>query len=654
MDCVYDANHANYNSAYHNAATLDAMARSKIIATATRVRRDKDDPDITVLVAGNGVNVARVHMPADVRVTPLGVVTGAVTVTAVGPYGKKAHCTLAKQKPGHFHGTYTPNIVGSWVVTIRIDGKSVPGKRFTCNVYDPRKVKVFDTQPGILGRLCTFGVNTKEAGEGDLSVVVISPKGRIASRVRNEGLGKYRVSFSPEVVGMHKVFVNYNGDEIAESPFQIEVGNTSAISAHGKGLQRCRAGSRSTFKIKGCSGGDVKVTITGPSGASVPNITNVSGGNYVCEFTPFEAGDHEADVQYNGESIEGCPATIQVYDPRAVVIHGVDDGVVGQQCLFQIDVSQAGAGDVQIKILNHGRPVKWKLSSIEPNKLNVSFIPERAGPHDVTVTFEGDTVPGCPFRCNVIDPSRVVPIKHQPRVATAGRLTNFTVTTRDAGEGNTTFIITDPFGSVIPCRVENERHEVRAHWTPSDVGRHHVQVLFGGVEVPGSPFVVQSYDASKISLEDLDTNGRPGEMVEFTVNTEGAGEGDLKCHVAADGGATHVKSTVRKIAAERYAVTFRPESVGEHDVRVTYNGVDVPGTPFACNILNPDRVSVTGDGRKRVQLNTPYRFFVHTQGGGKGTVQCAVTGPGQVPVPCKLEDKHGGDFIGEFVPDAID
>ncbi|CAH1244913.1 FLNA [Branchiostoma lanceolatum] len=653
MDCLYDANHANYNSAYHNATTLDAAARSKIIATATRVRRDKDDPDITVLVAGNGVNVARVHMPADVRVTPLGVVNGSITVTAVGPYGTKAHCTLVKQKPGHYHGAYTPTIVGSWLVSIRIDGKAVPGKKFTCNVYDPRKVKVFDTQPGILGRLCTFGVNTREAGEGDLSVVVISPKGRIASRVRNEGLGKYRVSFSPEVVGMHKVFVNYNGDEIAESPFQIEVGNTSAISAHGKGLQRCRAGSRSTFKIKGCSGGDIKVTITGPSGATVPNITNVSGGNYVCEFTPFEAGDHEVDVQYNGESIEGCPTTIQVYDPRAVVIHGVDDGVVGQQCLFQVDVSQAGAGDVQIKILNHGRPVKWKLSSIEPNKLNVSFIPERAGPHDVTVTFEGDTVPGCPFRCNVIDPSRVAPIKHQPRVATAGRLTNFTVTTRDAGEGTTTFIITDPFGSVIPCRVENERHEVRAHWTPSDVGRHHVQVLFGGVEVPGSPYVVQSYDSSKISVEDLETTGRPGEMVEFTVNTEGAGEGDLKCHVTTEGGTSHVKSTVRKIAAERYAVTFRPESVGEHDVRVTYNGVDIPGTPFACNILNPDRVSVTGDGRKRVQLNSPYRFFVHTQGGGKGTVQCAVTGPGHVPVPCKLEDKHGGDFIGEFVPDAI-
>lgn len=52
------------------------------------------------------------------------------------------------------------------------------------------------------------------------------------------------------------------------------------------------------------------------------------------EFTPKLVGAYVVSVDYNGTSIQGSPCTVKCYDPRQVVVNGVQNANKGETVQF--------------------------------------------------------------------------------------------------------------------------------------------------------------------------------------------------------------------------------------------------------------------------------------------------------------------------------
>lgn len=70
-----------------------------------------------------------------------------------------------------------------------------------------------------------------------------------------------------------------------------------------------------------------------------------------------------------------------------------------------VDASAAGEGQLEISI-NEGE-VPNHVQVVGGGRCLVSFTPDVAKPHYIDIKFNGETVSGCPFVCNVSDTSRV-------------------------------------------------------------------------------------------------------------------------------------------------------------------------------------------------------------------------------------------------------
>ncbi len=60
-------------------------------------------------------------------------------------------------------------------------------------------------------------------------------------------------------------------------------------------------------------------------------------------------GEWQISILYDGEHIRGSPFSCFVYDANLVQVYGLDVGVVGQELKFNVNSSQAGRGDLNVR-----------------------------------------------------------------------------------------------------------------------------------------------------------------------------------------------------------------------------------------------------------------------------------------------------------------
>ena len=87
----------------------------------------------------------------------------------------------------------------------------------------------------------------------------------------------------------------------------------------------------------------------------------------------------------------------------------------------------------------------------------------------------------------------------EPRGIVAGKYTDFTVYTKDAGEGQVTVKVIDPRGGEdVDVIIEpQEEGEYFVEYQPVNTGKHTIKVMYGGQHIAASPFHV-TVDAPKV------------------------------------------------------------------------------------------------------------------------------------------------------------
>lgn len=92
--------------------------------------------------------------------------------------------------------------------------------------------------------------------------------------------------------------------------------------------------------------------------------------------------------------------------------------------LALVETSQAGPGNLEVTV-NGGR-VPTSAQAQGPHTYAISFTPREAIPHSVDLRFNGQDVPGSPFKCIVAPAARIIAPEALDKVS-VGKICTFAV-----------------------------------------------------------------------------------------------------------------------------------------------------------------------------------------------------------------------------------
>jgi len=243
----------------------------------------------------------------------------------------------------------------------------------------------------------------------------------------------------------------------------------------------------------------------------------------------------------------------------------------------------------------------------------------------------------------------------------AGKPATFELFAPGAKKGDVDVNIISPEKRHIPHKVVDSGNGVfRIEFTTVEVGSYVIDVTVAGLSVPNSPLIAKAYDASLIKVTDI-SDGVVADLSTFRVDASKAGEGQLEISIN-DG---DVPNAVQVLGGGKCLVTFTPEQAITHEIEVTFNNDQVPGSPFLCRVKDGDNLSVDGssgggiahvtvelDHLALVAVSQPAEFTIRVPEGADAELAVSVQGPVE-DIPVKVTGNVKNGFIAQFIPTAV-
>lgn len=596
---------------------------------------------------------------------------------------------------GTYRCEYVATGLGVHSVNIFFAGQSIPGSPFGVKVSpvcDARKVRASGRglQPsGVRVRdAADFRVYTEGAGEGNVDVKVIGPGG-VRETVKTKQIDAYtfEYTYQPKKEGRYVVMVSYGGQEIPNSPFEVNIGpyKETRIRAYGPGLKGGVVGYPALFTAE--TNGEVGTlgfSIEGPSQAKIECNDNGDGSADV-RYYPHAKGEYALHILCDNEDIPGSPYIANIlpntdYYPELVKCKGPGlekNGVVaGQTVDFRVDTRQAGDAPLDVTVTDSQyQQVPLEAKDNRNGTYDFSYRPTRGNKHTVQVNYGGVATENSPYRVFVSEPSVPGAVKvFGPGVERGVRpntATHFNIDCREAGPGELQIALTNSQGQDIPIDIRDNRNGTYTvdYQTPNP-GEHRVTILYAGAEIPQSPIVfpVQSnVDVTKVKVDGLEPSVFVDSPTDFVVDTRAlanlrkeakggagttgtTGDGKVMCVITNPSG-TRTDSFLRPLTDGTYKISYTPFEEGRHTIDLLYDGVPVPGSPFTVNVrrgCEPNKCQAFGPGLEHGLVNQVNTFTVETKGAGTGGLGLAVEGPSEAKITCK--DNRDGSCTVEYIP----
>ncbi|XP_076600524.1 filamin B a isoform X2 [Chaetodon auriga] len=634
--------------------TVEAMMEDKGDSTYRCTYRPTQAGPHAVTVTFGGMGIPK--SPFSVDVGP-----GEFTTSASCLKGLKNMVNMTLLEPTMIH-MITPACVFSLVCSACMPGAC----RATGRGLQPSGLRV--KQVG------DFKVDTKNAGSGDLKVLVKGPKGieEPVKQISSQD-GVFSYEYYPSSPGKYTVSITWGGQHIPKSPFEVTVGREAGpqqIRAWGPGLEGGIVGKPATFVVEsvGTDVGVLGFAIEGPSQAKI-ECEDQNDGSCDVRYWPTEPGEYAVHVTCDEEDIEHSPFMAYIVpdnntsDPDKVQAYGPGlektGCLVNQPAEFTVSAKDAGKGPLKIMAQDaEGLPVEVKVRSKGDGLYSCSYTPTSPLKHTLAVAWGGVAISNSPFRVNVGKGSHPNMVKvFGPGVERTGlkanEPTHFTVDCSGAGDGDVSVgikcdanMVSDKEADVDFDIISNANDTFTVKYIPPAAGKLTVKVLFTDKEVPQSPFLVKvdpSHDASKVKAEGpglARTGIESGKPTHFTVLTKGAGKAPLDVSFS---------SPVKDFdIIDNYdysqTVKYTPAQQGEMTIVVKFGGDPIAKSPFKVGVAAPlDLSKVTLDNLEgRVEVDQEQQFMVDSKGaGGQGHLEVAVLSPSKQAVPCKVEPQPG-------------
>lgn len=122
------------------------------------------------IATGDGLSKALVGDTAWFEIDPNSPPLVEPEVVISGPNGGRVPFQMRKTSRGTFKVEYIPTEVGAHVISAKYAEATVGGSPFTCNVFDPRKIRMGDLPDGYVNKDYSFTVDATSAGRAELEV----------------------------------------------------------------------------------------------------------------------------------------------------------------------------------------------------------------------------------------------------------------------------------------------------------------------------------------------------------------------------------------------------------------------------------------------------------------------------------------------------
>jgi filamin len=491
-------------------------------------------------IISSGLDAVIVGTTAFIDLEKVGPETPTVNVSA--PDGSNTVKVKTRILPsGYLRAEFTPDRVGTYEIDVK-GSRSSSVSNFKARVFDPLLVRIRDKkETGVLGQDYSFTVETARSGmdidtEDFLELQVKAGLESVQCTKRNLGNGNFLITFRPSIGLVHRVHVLINGYNAKNCPFDVlvdEAIHSKDTVAIGSGLYLARATRSAGFTIltKGASSRDFDVVVTAPGGVPVPvRCYQQRDGNLRAEFCPSICGSHEVALYHRSKMVKNSPFMCHVYDPQKILVGSIPTTMTVGQC-------------ITLPSMN------FKMFESKCNNNFLNFI--------------------------------------------------FLVDTSKSGNALLESEVTGPEGLPKPLFPStDDRHgESILKFVPRRPGRYKIMLHYGGEAVPGCPIVIQAEEPGAARAEGTGLSGaHVGKTATFQIF--GPGLPGIPS-VSVEGPDSVARCEVKRVSISdkdqgHFQATYTPSEIGVFDVRVTWAGVDIPGSPYHPRVVDASKLRIIG------------------------------------------------------------
>ncbi|XP_063405530.1 filamin-B-like isoform X4 [Mytilus trossulus] len=645
----------------------------------------------------------QVGAPARFTVETFSAGSGSLEITVLNPKGVKEQCEVVDNKDRNmtYSCVYVPSTEGEYKVIIKFGAKEVNKSPFKVKVEGAAgdASKVSAAGPGIektgvvASKRTYFEVFTKnsgapipkkEAGKGNVDVVILDPHGRkdtirpsinLAPGKEKEGI--YLVEYVALETGLHSVNVYFAGQQIPKSPFGVGVGaasNAKMCYATGRGIQPrgVRVKDNAPFKIhtKGAGNAEVKVQIIGPGGIEVkciPQKSKTEEGVWECSYMPIKQGQYIINITFGGEHITKSPFKVDVGPTKTSKIRAYGPGLTGGVCNQPARFTVETNGEVGALGFSIEGPSEAKIDCKDngDGSADVTYYPTSPGEYAIHILCNEEDIPESPYMAeitpatNAFDASKVT--AEGPGLAKTGVTVNkwaeFTVDARKAGKAALKIVCEDDQHKPVTVEVVDKKNGTyTCKYMPKKMSKHTVTITWGGVQIPNSPFRVNVGEVSnpanvKVYGPGVEKGVKTFKTTYFIVDCKLAGPGDIAIALTDAQGKDVPVNTIDNQDGT-FKIEYTPSSPGTYTVSVFFANSEIPKSPIKVNVessIDLSKVKVVG-------LDTPIKLgekrdiSVITKGVGKadGPVKVTMITPSKKKVNILLKESmeiHKGQLI---------
>ncbi|CAH8555281.1 unnamed protein product [Heterobilharzia americana] len=628
---------------------------------------------------------ARAQQPAHFTVDASQAGDAPIQVATIDRLGRSTpgHIVPRPTQPGVYDVTYVPDTDGPCQIEVKQGGNHVARSPFMQHVlpaFEPQRVRVtgegvHPTRP--LGLPATqptsFQVDTRDAGLGDLELSVMDSEAQpLQLEVVDVGDGTYICHYTPMIVGRHTVRVKYGGQEIPESPFLVPVapsGRANMCRIENGNDSRIPVGQECVISVNTSQAGVGQLTcrIITPSGATADvEIHEAPNGRVNIFYTPPIRGDYLVEIRFGGELIPNGRFNQKAVNPEDLITEVTEQraqhvNVHSVQSVHSSTIT-TGYHPVDFKLpvgptFSHveglvrtpsGRVLRPSLIDNGDGTVTAQFQPTEPGLHELEITYNGQPIPGSPFRFYVEAVGSGIVTAYGPGLSygRAGEPANFTLITRDAGAGGLSLSVEGPSKADIQCD-DNKNGTCSVSYLPLVPGEYTISIKFMENHIPGSPFTAHIAGESKRFNQVCvgTTSEMPLRITETDIY-------NLVATVRSPSGLEQ-PSTLKRLPNGHLGISFTPHEIGEHFVNVFRNGRHIANSPFKIyvgesEIGNASKVRIYGTGLREGMANQNCQFTVDTRNAGYGGLNLSIEGPSKADIEC--HDNQDGTCLVTYRP----